>query len=173
MAIKRAIDCIINTQIKVNGRLTAWCTQYNPITLVPEMARKFELASISANESVGIIRFLMRQKQPSDAVKNAIDKAIEWLQTVRINGYRYQDIVAADQPKGKDRVLVADANASVWSRFYEIETNKPLFSGRDSQKKYDVKEIEWERRTGYAWYGVWPETLISKDYPKWKKLNEH
>lgn len=171
MAIKKAIDCIINTQIKVNGKLTAWCTQYNPITLVPEMARKFELPSISANESVAIVRFLMRQKQPSVAVKQSINAAIEWFQAVRVNGFRYQDIAAPDQPKGKDRVLVPDANASVWARFYEIETNKPMFSGRDSQKKYDVKEIEWERRTGYAWYGVWPENLLSKDYPKWKTNN--
>ncbi len=173
MAIKKAIDCIIDTQIKVNGKLTAWCTQYNPITLVPEMARKFELASISANESVAIVRFLMRQRQPSVAIKQAINAAIEWFQAVRVNGYRYQDVAAPDQPKGKDRVLVADANASVWARFYEIETNKPLFSGRDSQKKYDVKEIEWERRTGYAWYGVWPETLLNKDYPQWKTMNHN
>ena len=173
IALKKAIDCILNTQIKVNGKLTAWCTQYNPKTLVPEMARKFELPSISANESVAVIRFLMRQTKPSEAIKNAVNAAMEWLQTVRINGYRYQDIAAPDQPKGKDRVLIADANASVWARFYEIETNRPLFSGRDSQKKYDVKEIEWERRTGYAWYGVWPENLVGKEYPTWKKLNEN
>ena len=173
MAIKRAIDCIVNTQIKVNGKLTAWCTQYNPISLVPEMARKFELPSISANESVGIVRFLMRQKQPSLAVQQAINAAIEWFQAVKVNGFRYQDVAAADQPKGKDRVLVADANATVWARFYEIETNRPMFSGRDSQKKYDVREIEWERRVGYAWYGVWPENLLTKDFPKWKKMIEH
>jgi PelA/Pel-15E family pectate lyase len=173
MAIKKAIDCIVNTQIKVNGKLTAWCTQYNPITLVPEMARKFELPSISANESVAIVRFLMRQKQPSIAVKQAVNAAVEWFQTVRVNGFRYQDVSAPDQPKGKDRVLVADANASVWARFYEIETNRPMFSGRDSEKKYDVKEIEWERRTGYAWYGVWPENLLTKDYPKWKTMNNN
>jgi PelA/Pel-15E family pectate lyase len=99
--------------------------------------------------------------------------SIEWFQAVRVNGFRYQDVFAPDQPKGKDRVLVADANASVWARFYEIETNRPMFSGRDSQKKYDVKEIEWERRTGYAWYGVWPETLLTKDYPKWKTMNNN
>jgi PelA/Pel-15E family pectate lyase len=173
MAIKKAIDCIINTQIKVNGKLTAWCTQYNPITLVPEMARKFELPSISANESVAIVRFLMRQKQPSVAMKQAINAAIEWFQAVRVNGFRYQDVSAPDQPKGKDRVLVADANSSVWARFYEIETNRPMFSGRDSEKKYDVKEIEWERRTGYAWYGVWPENLLTKDYPKWETMNNN
>jgi len=173
MAIKKAIDCIVNTQIKVNGKLTAWCTQYNPITLVPEMARKFELPSISANESVAIVRFLMRQKQPSIAVKQAVNAAVEWFQAVRVNGFRYQDVSAPDQPKGKDRVLVVDANASVWARFYEIETNRPMFSGRDSEKKYDVKEIEWERRTGYAWYGVWPENLLTKDYPKWKTMNNN
>jgi len=173
MAIKKAIDCILNTQIKVNGKLTAWCTQYNPNTLVPEMARKFELPSISANESVGIVRFLMRQPQPTNAIKQAIHAAMDWFQTVKVDGFRYQDIAAPDQPKGKDRVLVADANARVWARFYEIETNRPMFSGRDSQKKYDVKDIEWERRTGYAWYGVWPENLLTKDYPKWKKINEN
>jgi PelA/Pel-15E family pectate lyase len=173
MAIKKAIDCIINTQIKVSGKLTAWCTQYNPNTLVPEMARKFELPSISANESVAIVRFLMRQKQPSIAVKQAVNAAVEWFQAVRVNGFRYQDVSAPDQPKGKDRVLVADANASVWARFYEIETNRPMFSGRDSEKKYDVKEIEWERRTGYAWYGIWPENLLTKDYPKWKTMNNN
>ena len=48
-----------------------------------------------------------------------------------------------------------------------------MFSGRDSEKKYDVKEIEWERRTGYSWYGVWPENLLTKDYPKWKTMNNN
>lgn len=170
-AIEKAIECIVKTQIKVDGKLTAWCTQYNAKTLEPEMARKFELVSISANESVGIIRFLMRIKNPSNTVKSSIIAGVEWLEKVRIKGYRYQDVAAPDLPDGKDRVLVADINASVWARFYEVETNKPLFSGRDSQKKYSVTEIEHERRIGYAWYGVWPENLISKDYPKWKTEN--
>ena len=26
-----------------------------------------------------------------------------------------------------------------------------------------------ERRTGYAWYGSWPEGLLGKDYPGWKQ----
>ncbi|MEO9031633.1 MAG: hypothetical protein ABI285_00205 [Ginsengibacter sp.] len=24
-----------------------------------------------------------------------------------------------------------------------------------------------ERRTGYGWYGYWPEKLIDIEYPKW------
>ena len=56
----------------------------------------------------------------------------------------------------------------MWARFYEIETNQPIFSGRDGVKKYSLAEIEYERRNGYAWLGYWPETLLAKDYPAWK-----
>ena len=58
-AIVRGVQCILKTQLKQNGKLTAWCAQYNAKTLQPEMARKFELASLSGSESVGIVRFFM------------------------------------------------------------------------------------------------------------------
>jgi PelA/Pel-15E family pectate lyase len=86
---------------------------------------------------------------------------------VKIKGFKYVDVIAPDMPKGKDRVIATDINSTIWARFYEVETNRPFFSGRDSQKKYDVKEIEYERRTGYAWYGTWPATLLVVEYPKW------
>jgi hypothetical protein len=45
--------------------------------------------------------------------------------------------------------------------------NGILLSGRDSQKKYNLKtEIEIERRAGYAWYDVWPAKILSKQYPR-------
>jgi hypothetical protein len=34
-----------------------------------------------------------------------------------------------------------------------------------------VKEIESERRNGYAWYGTWPEKLLKTEYPAWAKNN--
>ena len=170
-AIQKAIGCILATQIKVNGKLTAWCTQYNAKTLVPEMARKFELASISASESVNIVRFLMRQPRLTPKINQAIAAAVEWLNTVKITGYNYIEIADARQPKGKDRVIVADPKTTIWARFYEIGTNKPLFAGRDSEKKYTVAEIEVERRVGYAWYGNWPAKLLDKEYPEWVSRN--
>ena len=168
-AVRRGIECILATQIKVNGKLTAWCAQYNKRTLQPEMARKFELVSLSGNESVGIVRFLMRVKDPSTRIKQAIMAAVNWFEAVKIAGYKYVDIVAPNEPKGKDRVIIADPNSTLWARFYEIGTNRPFFSGRDSHKKYNVAEIENERRTGYAWYGTWPEKLVKTDYPEWTK----
>ena len=169
MAIKRGIDCILKTQIKVNGKLTVWCAQYDKITLQPAKARAFELVSLSGLESVGIVEFLMKVKDPSQEIKDAVNCAIQWFEKSRIEGYKYVDIEDATQPKGRDRVVVPDKNSVIWARFYDIETNKPFFSGRNSEKKWSVTEIENERRTGYAWYGVWPKKLLEKEYPEWLK----
>jgi PelA/Pel-15E family pectate lyase len=173
LAVEYGVGCIIRTQIKVNGVLTGWCAQYNQNTLQPEMARKFELVSISGQESVGIIKFLMRQKNPTPEIIAAIKAGIEWFESVKIKGYKYVDVDAPNEPKGKDRIITPDVNSTIWARFYEIGTNRPFFSGRDSEKKYDLRQIEVERRTGYGWYGTWPATLLLVDYPKWlQKINK-
>ena len=170
-AIDAGIKCILETQIKVNGKLTVWCAQYDRRTLQPAKARSYELVSLSGSESVGIVEFLMKIENPSFEIKNAINSAIEWFQRSRIDGYKYTDIQDASKPNGRDRVIMPDKNSTIWARFYDIETNKPFFSGRDGIKKWSVAEIEYERRTGYAWYGTWPKELLEKGYPEWKKKN--
>ena len=61
-----------------------------------------------------------------------------------------------------------DASAQpLWARFYEIETNRPIFSGRDGVIKYDVAEIEAERRNGYAWY-VTSGERVRDAWSKWR-----
>lgn len=170
-AVKKGISCILKTQLTNNGKLTAWCQQYDKVTLQPVMARKFELVGLSAEESTGIIEFLLRIDNPTAEIKNAVKSAIEWFNQVKITGYSYQHIIDATQPSGKDAVLVQTAGSVIWARYYEMGTNKPFFSGRDSQKKYKLSEIENERRAGYAWYGTWPQRLIEKKYPAWAKKN--
>ncbi len=170
-AVQRGVQCILTTQLSVNGILTGWCAQYNRKTLQPEMARKFELVSISGHESTGITRFLMRMPNPSPEIKKAVTAAIAWFDKVKISGYKYGDVLSATEPGGKDRIIQPDPNSTIWARFYELETNRPFFSGRNSEKKYDLKEIELERRIGYAWYGVWPEKLVKTEYPAWVKKN--
>lgn len=112
----------------------------------------------------------MRQPAPSPQLKQSVTAAIQWLDKVKITGHNFISVPDATQPKGFDRRLVEDPTSTVWARFYEIETNKPMFAGRDSQKKYNVSEIESERRNGYAWYGTWPQKLIDEQYPKWLRL---
>lgn len=171
-AVDKGIECILSTQFYQGNTLTVWCAQHDSKTLQPAKARAFELPSLSGNESVGILRFLMAVEQPSDAVKKAIHAGVAWLEKVSIKGFKVQDIADPNQPKGKDRVLVSDPNSVLWARFYDLKTNQPFFVGRDSQPKATLAEIENERRTGYAYYGTWPAKLIEVDYPKWKAKNE-
>ncbi|MBX2918942.1 MAG: pectate lyase [Ferruginibacter sp.] len=167
-AIDRGIQCILKTQLKQNGKLTAWCAQYNAKTLQPEMARKFELVSLSGMETVGIVKFLMKIDKPSPAIIKSITAAMEWFEKVKITGYKFVEVAAPNEKSGKDNVLVPDSNSVIWARFYDIDTNEPFFTGRDSERHKTIAEVENERRIGYAWYGTWPAKLIEKDYPRWK-----
>jgi len=170
-AVAKGIDCILKTQVKVNGKLTAWCAQYNEVTLEPANARAFELISLSGAESTAIVDFLMRQPNPSEAVKQAVNSAVAWFKTAEIKGYKLVTIKDASAPKGTDRVLQPDENNVMWARFYDIETNQPFFCGRDGVKKANIADIEYERRNGYSWYGDWPKKLIEEKYPAWKAAN--
>ena len=167
IALEKGIKCILNTQFIQNGKLTAWCAQHDRQTLKPAKARMFELPSLSGNESVGIVRFLMAIENPSPEIKKSIDAAVAWLESVKIVGIKTKDIADASQPKGKDRIVVEDPNSTVWARFYDLETGKPFFTGRNSIPKNTLAEIENERRVGYAYYGTWPKNLLEKEYPNW------
>jgi PelA/Pel-15E family pectate lyase len=168
-SMENGIECILKTQVVVAGKPTVWCAQHDERTLAPAMARKYELPSLSGAESVGVVRFLMGIKRPSPEVVRAIEGAVAWLEASRITGIRLEKKAAPGTPKGWDTVVVADPSAPpMWARFYEIETNRPLFSGRDSVKKYSFAEIEYERRNGYRWYVDRPAKLLSEDYPKWQ-----
>ena len=130
-------------QIVVGSELTAWCAQHDEITLQPRPARTYEHVSLSGSETVGIVRFLMTRPSAPELTRS-IDAAVGWLRRVRLSDSR-------------------------WARFYEIGTNRPIFSGRDGVIKYKLEEIEQERRDGYAWLGTWPGRLVEQEYPAWKK----
>ncbi|HUC81457.1 MAG TPA: pectate lyase, partial [Flavisolibacter sp.] len=83
-AIEKGIDCILKTQIIVNGKSTGWCAQHDRKTFLPAKARAFELPSISGAETVGIVEFLMKVPNPSAAVKAAVSGAAQWLESAKI-----------------------------------------------------------------------------------------
>jgi len=170
-AINKGLQCVLKTQVKTDGKLTAWCQQYDKRTLQPVVARKFELIGLSSSESVDIVEYMLQLPSPSAEVISAVKGAVQWLDAVKIKGYRFDHINDASQPTKKDAVLVADPNSTIWSRYYDIGTNTPFFTGRDSQKKFKLTEIENERRAGYAWYGTWAKKLLEKEYPAWLKKN--
>jgi len=168
-ALEKGVQVILASQIRVNGTLTAWCAQVDEVTLEPRIARTYEHPSVSGKESVGIVRFLMSRQKPSAAVVAAVEGAVAWFRNVRIERLKVLDRPDPAQPGGLDRVVVSDPAAPpLWARFYEIGTNRPIYSGRDSVIRYSLAEIELERRVNYSWLGPYAAELLARDYPAWK-----
>ncbi len=155
VCLDKATDYILKAQIKSQGKLTAWCAQHDPVTYEPRVGRAYELPSISGAESVAIVKFLMNRDEQTPEIKNAVDSAINWFKESAVKGY---DFVKKD-PNGI--YFVPNENADpIWYRFYEVDTNLPIFSGRDGIVRHDIKEVEKERRDGYSWAGRWPAKLL-------------
>jgi len=168
-AVQRGIAIVLRTQIRVNARLTGWCQQHDVESLVPVKARAYEHPSIASKETVTIVRFLMGIDRPTDEIVRAIEGAVAWLRTAELHGVRLDRKADSAGPGGYDMVVVDDSAAPpIWARFYDITTNRPIYSGRDGVIKSRLAEIEIERRTGYSWLGPYATALLATEYPQWK-----
>jgi PelA/Pel-15E family pectate lyase len=167
-AVAKGTECILKCQIRVNGNLTAWCAQHDEHDFTPAKARTYELPSLSGEENVGIIRFLMNIEHPSVKIIQSIEAAVKWFDGVKIRGIREEVVTDTLGPEGKNRILVQDPNAPpMWARFYEIGANRHFFCSRDGIKRFNLSEISYERRNHYSWLGYWPQQLLSHEYPAW------
>ena len=165
-ALARGVDVILKTQIVQDGKLTVWCAQHDEVTLAPAWARKFEPPSLSGYESVGITRFLMSLDRPSPQVIAAVEGAMAWFKANGIPDIaveRFTD--AGGQP---DRRVIPAPGQTLWARFYDLETSRPVFMGRDSVPHGSLAEIEQERRAGYNYWDGAAANLIARDYPAWR-----
>jgi len=118
---------------------------------------------------VGIVEFLMEVEPPSPRIIEAVQSAVAWFNKVKIMGIEVIRKPDSSLPKGYDKIVVEKPGAGpIWGRFHEIGTNRPIFCGRDGIVKYNLSEIEHERRVGYSWYTDGPEDLLEDDYPEWQ-----
>lgn len=173
-AYKKGLDVVLKTQYVQNGVKTIWAQQYDNVTFEPVKARTFELPGVTAWESTEIIMFLMGIQHPSKKVIEAVDCAITWLEKNKIEGMKVEHVAI---PKDKiinheypyDNVVVKDPSAKpMWARYYELKDNTPFMAKRSGEKVWRLADVDPERRTGYDWYGYWPEKAL-KAYPEWKK----
>ena len=178
-SFETGIECILDTQIKESDTLLVWCQQHNNITLEPESARAYELASICNGESAEIVQFLMSLPNPTERVIESVNSAVKWFEASQIAGIRIETITAPHaeyeyRNSDYDKIVVEDKNAKpIWARYYTLETHIPFFCNRDGVIVYSLSEVERERRIGYAWYVYDPQEVLDK-YPAWlKKINEN
>ncbi|HEV2148384.1 MAG TPA: pectate lyase [Longimicrobiaceae bacterium] len=157
-AVERGTECILESQVVVDGRRTLWGQQHDPLTLAPVGARSYEHASLSGAEGAGIFRFLMSLDAPDARVRSAVRGAAAWLRENALWGWDYH---------GNARVTPRPGAGPIWARFAEIGTNRPLFSNRDGVIRYDPRELT-DRAEGYAWFTTEPAAHL-REYEKWSR----
>jgi PelA/Pel-15E family pectate lyase len=166
MAFDRGIECILKTQIVVNGQPTVWCAQHDENTLLPAKARAYELPSFSGGESVGLLEVLMDIENPSPEIIRSVQGGIAWFEAHELKNTRWETFINTEGKK--DRRIVSDPNSgNMWARFYDLETGLPYVCDRDGIKKSTLDEIGYERRNGYSWYTGEPQKVLDV-YLKWK-----
>ena len=162
-SLRRGLDCVLATQVIENGKRTAWCQQYDALTLQPTSARNYEMPSFSSGESAGVMLFLMRLPTPDSNVVAAVRGAADWFKRTEIREKSYRRM-------GNDgfRLVSSSGGGPLWSRYYEFGSHRPIFGDRDKTIHDTLDEISLERRNGYAWYTDAPEEAL-KQFERWNK----
>jgi len=160
-AVARGIECVLDAQLIVDGKPAVWGQQHDPLTLQPTGARSYEHASLTAQESSNLMRFLIKQKNPSARITRSIQGAAAWLESHKLFGYTYDFSTGRHDEPGA---------GPIWARMYEIGTHRPLFSDRNGIKLYDWNQLK-DRRTGYGWYTYAP-VLALRQYEAWARTRQ-
>ncbi|MDE6695325.1 MAG: pectate lyase [Muribaculaceae bacterium] len=165
-AFYKGINCILATQIRVDGEPTVWCQQHDRETYAPTPARSYELPSFCSQESVQIVRLLMQLPDPDDHIKAAVHGAMKWFDANKLIGFRLERTGQPKTPEADARLVADEKAGPIWGRFYDLENCEIFVCDRDGIPRKSLEEIGQERRTGYSWYNSYPAELYSV-YDEW------
>jgi PelA/Pel-15E family pectate lyase len=163
-ALEAGIRCVLRTQVEQAGQRTAWCAQYDALTLQPSSARRMEPASLSGLESSHIVKFLMTVSNPPPEVVASIESGLKWLDNVKITG------LARGQRDGKTVYASNPASKEIyWARFYNLTNNRPVFPGRDGVHYESFEAMAAQNRLGYDYLTTLPGSIVKNGQIKWRK----
>jgi hypothetical protein len=128
-AARRGLNFLLATQLESGG----WAQQYG-FDLQPKRARKYEPVAAASIETAYAIKALLEGygEFEDEPYLTAAERAERWLTN-------------------------SQTKPEIWSRFYELGTNRPIFGDRDGSVHTELGEISKERREGYDWLGYFPE----------------
>ena len=156
-AFDRGIQCILATQLLSAGRLTVWAQQYDALTLKPVSARNYEMPSQCSSESDDVMLFLMNElPDPNAEEQRSIRAAGAWFKKTAIYGQTY-----GRTPEGRGLTTQQGAGP-IWARYYQLDTDKPIFGDRDKSIHDDLSELSRERRNGYSWFSSDPKIALDR-----------
>jgi PelA/Pel-15E family pectate lyase len=166
-AVDRALQCILASQIVINGKKTVWAQQEDALTLAPVSARNYEPGALAASESADLLEYLMSLPNPSKELVASIQAGVTWLKGAAIYGFEYS---GGRGVEGGRMLRPKEGASPLWARYYSIPQQKPLFGDRDKTLHDTVNDLSLERRNGYAWYSGGEQKTID-DYAQWAKTN--
>jgi len=139
-AVRKAGDFIILSQRPEPQPI--WAQQYD-LEMRPAWARKFEPASVCAGESVGVMRCLIRiwLETGEERYLKPIPPALAWYRRSQIAPNR-------------------------WARFYELETNRPLYF----TTKYELVYTDYDLPTHYVFQSSFGVPGFIKEYEEVRRL---
>jgi PelA/Pel-15E family pectate lyase len=105
----------------------------------------------------------MQLPQPDSNVVTAVRSGAAWFEKTQIKDKVFKNTGAEGR-----KLLDAPGGEPLWSRYYQIGTDEPIFGDRDQTIHDDVNEISQERRKGYGWFNSSGGSLL-KTYAKWEK----
>lgn len=126
-AALRGGECILRLQGGEGESI--WAQQYDPDTLEPAWARKFEPPGYSASESAGVCMTLLDLLSETGDPRylDSLRRALAWYDTHKLEN-------------------------GLYARLYEPGTQRPVYGRREvAEKFYDVAQA----CEGYAWQGTW------------------
>lgn len=138
-AVKRCGDFLLLAQLPAPH--PAWAQQYD-FQMRPAWARKFEPPAVCTHESAGVCRTLVdiHLATGDDKYLAPIPAALAWFDKVKL-------------PDGR------------WSRFYELNTNKPLYLNR----AYEVVYTDNDLPTHYGFQGEYGLASAANYYTQVKQ----
>ncbi len=160
-SFERGMKCILATQIVSGGKLTVWPQQDDAITLKPVSGRNYEMPAECSGESADLLLMMMNDLlNPTAKESESIRAAAAWFKKTAIYGQNYGRI-------GDGRGLIPTPGAGpIWARYYQIDTDMPIFGDRDKTIHDNVNDLSRERRNGYSWFGAAPKRALDR-YEKW------
>jgi PelA/Pel-15E family pectate lyase len=166
-AVDKALQCILESQIVIEGKKTVWAQQEDALTLAPVSARNYEPGALAASESADLLEYLMSLPNPSKELVASIQAGVKWLKGAAVYGFEYSG--GRGDPNGRT-LKPKEGAGPLWARYYSIPQQKPLFGDRDKTLHDSVNDLSLERRNGYAWYSGGEQKTID-DYAAWAKAH--
>jgi hypothetical protein len=115
----------------------------------------------------------MSVEDPSPEVIAAIESAVDWFEEVKITNTRLETVYDDSLSEGYNLITIEDETAPpLWARFYEIDTNKPMFMESDGTVKDTFNELSYPGRIEYKWLVDKPGPMVYEEYPAWKQARQ-